>query len=123
MERRFVATLSSSQGRIAWAVIFRHPVRVDPNTGKPGLRVRQGLGTSGEAEANDRLSEANLPKHLDAQEGGKKPHTGPRAKPKPGEKFDDFQMTYALRLLRGQEIVSAADKPAAPAKPAPVKPN
>ena len=53
MEKRFVATLSRSQGRSAWAVIFRHPVRVDPNTGKPGLRVRQGLGTADEAEAND----------------------------------------------------------------------
>jgi hypothetical protein len=31
-------------------------------------------------------------------------------KPKPGEKFDDFQLNYALRLLRGQEIVSATDK-------------
>ena len=34
MEKRFMATLSRSQGRSAWAVIFRHPVRVDPNTGK-----------------------------------------------------------------------------------------
>jgi hypothetical protein len=31
-------------------------------------------------------------------------------------------MTYALRLLRGQEVVSAADKPA-PAKPPVPKPN
>ncbi len=51
MEKRFVASLSRSQGRSAWAVIFRHPVRVDPNTGKVGLRVRQGLGTPDEAEA------------------------------------------------------------------------
>lgn len=59
MEKRFVATLSRSQGRSAWAVIFRHPVRVDPNTGKPGLRVRQGLGTSDEAEANDQKDQLN----------------------------------------------------------------
>jgi hypothetical protein len=38
---------------------------------------------------------------------------GPRVKPKAGEKFDDFQLTYALRLIRGQEVVSAADKPSA----------
>jgi hypothetical protein len=57
MEKRFMATLSRSQGRSAWAVIFRHPVRVDPNTGRPGLRVRQGLGTSDDAEANE-LKEA-----------------------------------------------------------------
>lgn len=59
MEKRFVATLSRSQGRSAWAVIFRHPVRVDLNTGKPGLRVRQGLGTSEEAEANELKDQLN----------------------------------------------------------------
>lgn len=58
MEKRFLATLSRSQGRNAWAVIFRHPVRIDPNTGKPGLRVRQGLGTSDDSQA------AELKDHL-----------------------------------------------------------
>ena len=77
----------------------------------PDILVEQTAEDDSEAEANDRLSEANLPKHLDAQEGGKKPHVGPRVKPKAGEKFDDFQLTYALRLIRGQEVVSAADKP------------
>lgn len=59
MEKRFVASLSRSQGRSAWAVIFRHPVRVDPNTGKVGLRVRQGLGTSNEVEADDLKEQLN----------------------------------------------------------------
>ncbi|MDA8327501.1 MAG: hypothetical protein M0Z83_00850 [Betaproteobacteria bacterium] len=59
MEKRFSATLSRSQGRSAWAVIFRHPVRVDLNTGKPGLRVRQGLGTPDEAEANELKDQLN----------------------------------------------------------------
>lgn len=59
MEKRYVATLSRSQGRSAWAVIFRHPVRVDPNTGKSGLRVRQGLGTSDDAEADDLKEQLN----------------------------------------------------------------
>lgn len=59
MEKRFAASLSRSQGRSAWAVIFRHPVRVDPNTGNPGLRVRQGLGTSDEAEANELKDQLN----------------------------------------------------------------
>lgn len=81
----------------------------------PDILVEQTSDGNSEAEANDRLSEANLPKHLDAQEGGKKPHVGPVVKPKAGEKFDDFQLTYALRLLRGQEMVSAA--PAKPASP------
>ncbi|MBK8916497.1 MAG: GTPase domain-containing protein [Azonexus sp.] len=59
MEKRYVATLSRSQGRSAWAVIFRHPIRVDPNTGRNGLRVRQGLGTSDDAEANDLKEQLN----------------------------------------------------------------
>lgn len=77
----------------------------------PDILVEQAAEDDSEAEANDRLSEANLPKHLDAQEGGKKPHVGPKVKPKAGEKFDDFQLTYALRLLRGQEVVAATGKP------------
>lgn len=34
-------------------------VRIDPNTGKPGLRVRQGLGTSDEVDANDLKDQLN----------------------------------------------------------------
>lgn len=77
MEKRFVATLSRSQGRNAWAVIFRHPVRIDQSSGKPGLRVRQGLGTSDETEANalkDQLNQLlaeerywNLPARSEAE--------------------------------------------------------
>ncbi|MCE5292894.1 MAG: hypothetical protein LLG14_27170 [Nocardiaceae bacterium] len=59
MRKRFVASLSRSQGRNAWAVIFRHPIRVDPNTGNGGLRVRQGLGTADEAEASDLKEQLN----------------------------------------------------------------
>ncbi len=77
----------------------------------PDILVEQNAEDDSEADANDRLTEANLPKHLDAQEGGKKPHVGPKVKPKVGEKFDDFQLTYALRLLRGQEVVAATGKP------------
>ena len=59
MEKRFLATLSRSQGRNAWAVIFRHPVRIDPNTGKTGLRVRQGLRTADAAEADKLKDQLN----------------------------------------------------------------
>jgi carboxyl-terminal processing protease len=90
----------------------------------PDILVEQTAESDSEAEAGARMSEANLPKHLDGQEGGRKPHVGPRVRPKAGEKHDDFQMTYALRLLRGQEVVSATEKPAAaPAKPAATKAN
>lgn len=59
MEKRFSASLSRSQGRNAWSVIFRHPGRIDRNTGKPGLRVRQGLGTADESEARDLVERLN----------------------------------------------------------------
>src|SRR5207249_2015131 len=44
-ERIHKATLSQPQGREGWSVIFRHPVLLDRATGKPGRRVRRGLGT------------------------------------------------------------------------------
>jgi hypothetical protein len=59
MEKRYTATLNRSQGRNAWAIIFRHPARVDANTGKRGLRVRQGLGTSDEGEAHELKDQLN----------------------------------------------------------------
>jgi hypothetical protein len=55
----YVASLSKSQGRAGWSVIFRHPVRKDEATGKTGVRVRQGLGTRDEAEAKQLLSDLN----------------------------------------------------------------
>ena len=60
MKKSYLASLSRSQGRSAWAIIFRHPVRVDPKTGQPGLRVRQGLGTHDDAEANMLKDQLNL---------------------------------------------------------------
>lgn len=56
MKRSYQATLSQSQGRSGYSVIFRHPVRRDEATGKSGLRVRRGLGTRDQAEA-ERLCE------------------------------------------------------------------
>jgi len=58
----------------------------------------------------DRISEANLPGHLDGEGGGKK---APAViKPPAGKKIDDFQLSYALDLLHGKPA------PAAPAKTA-----
>lgn len=53
---RYTASKSRTQGREAWAVIFRHPARIDVATGRPGKRVRKGLGTADAGEA-DRLVE------------------------------------------------------------------
>lgn len=54
-EQQFKASLSQSQGRHAWCIIFRHPLRRDIQ-GRTGLRVRRGLGTTDRAEA-ERLRE------------------------------------------------------------------
>lgn len=51
VKRSYYASLSQSQGRSGYSVIFRHPVRRDDATGKPGLRVRRGLGTRDQADA------------------------------------------------------------------------
>ena len=55
----YVATLSQSQGRTGYSVIFRHPVRKDDATGKPGVRVRRGLGTRDRPEAEKLRTELN----------------------------------------------------------------
>ena len=49
----YTAQKSRLDGRQAFSVTFRHPLRTD-SRGKPGLKVRRGLGTSDEKEA-DRL--------------------------------------------------------------------
>ncbi|MES2879524.1 MAG: hypothetical protein V4713_14005 [Pseudomonadota bacterium] len=50
-ENFYSANLSRTQGRNTWAIIFRHPKRTDPTTGKEGLRVRQSLKTDNEQDA------------------------------------------------------------------------
>jgi energy-coupling factor transporter ATP-binding protein EcfA2 len=47
----YSASLSKSQGRTGWSVIFRHPARREEATGKFGVRVRRGLGTRDDTEA------------------------------------------------------------------------
>lgn len=57
-EQQFKASLNRSQGRNAWCVIFRHPLRKD-GQGRVGLRVRRGLGTSDLTEAERLKDEMN----------------------------------------------------------------
>src|SRR5258708_647723 len=57
-EQQFKASLNRSQGRNAWCVIFRHPLRRD-GQGRVGLRVRRGLGTSDLTEAERLKDEMN----------------------------------------------------------------
>lgn len=55
----YTATKSRNQGREAWSVIFRHPARVDVGTGRTGRRVRRGLGTADESEAERLVEQLN----------------------------------------------------------------
>lgn len=57
-ERRYSASLSQSQGRSGFSIIFRHPARRDA-ANKPGVRVRRGLGTRDQAEAERLRNELN----------------------------------------------------------------
>lgn len=56
----YTASLSRTQGRSTWAIIFRHPKRTDPTTGKEGLRVRQSLKTEDEKEAAKLRDDMNV---------------------------------------------------------------
>ena len=57
--RTYSASLSQSQGRSGYSIIFRHPARLDEMTGKPGIRVRRGLGTRDQAEAEKLRDDLN----------------------------------------------------------------
>src|SRR5690606_18448222 len=59
-KRSYSASLSQTQGRAGYSVIFRHPARRDEATGKPGVRVRRGLGTRDNAEAERLRDELNV---------------------------------------------------------------
>jgi GTPase SAR1 family protein len=58
-DQKFKASLSRSQGRSSWCIIFKHPIRTG-NDGRPGLRIRRGLGTSNDAEAKRLVDQMNL---------------------------------------------------------------
>ncbi len=59
MQKPYVASLSRSQDREGWSVIFRHPVLKDRVTGRPGRRVRRGLGTRDQKRAEELVSQLN----------------------------------------------------------------
>ena len=83
----------------------------------PDIQVAQG------DEANvpklARPSEADLRGHLTGETAPAKKITAPVIKPAPGKKYDDFQLSYALDLLRGKmTVASAATVASAPDKTA-----
>ncbi len=82
MEKRsYSASLSQSQGRSGYSVIFRHPARRDDATGKPGVRVRRGLGTRDKSDAE------RLRKELDVLLGDLQYHD-PAARAEAERRFD-----------------------------------
>lgn len=54
----YTASKSTSQGRVGYSISFRHPARLDAK-GKLGLKVRRGLGTSVESEADELVVQMN----------------------------------------------------------------
>jgi hypothetical protein len=60
VERTYKATLSQSQEREGWSVIFRHPVLLDRASGNPGRRIRRGLGTRDKDEALQLVDHLNV---------------------------------------------------------------
>src|SRR4029077_9440464 len=60
MNSSYIATLRQNSGRQAVSVEFRHPMRPDPsNQGKPGRKVRKGLGTDDRTIAGTLVIELN----------------------------------------------------------------
>lgn len=58
MSEQLYTASKSRSNRPGWSVTFRHPLRNDAR-GKPGLKMRRGLGTTDEAEADRLVAEMN----------------------------------------------------------------
>ena len=58
MQETHSATKTRS-GRPGWSVIFRHPLRRDAR-GKPGLKIRRGLNTTNDAQADELIEQLNI---------------------------------------------------------------
>lgn len=58
MSKIYTASKTRAQGRPGWVISFRHPLRKD-SRGKPGLKMRRGLGTSDPAEADVLVDQMN----------------------------------------------------------------
>lgn len=54
----YTASKSRTQGRPGWTISFRHPLRNDTK-GRPGLKMRRGLGTIDAIEADRFVAEMN----------------------------------------------------------------
>jgi hypothetical protein len=59
MNKEIYTASKSRSNRPVWSIGFRHPLRND-SKGRPGLKMRRGLGTLNEAEAEAMVAEMNL---------------------------------------------------------------
>lgn len=59
-KRTYTASLSRTQGRSGFSIIFRHPARHDRATGALGVRVRRGLSTQDPVVAEGLREELNV---------------------------------------------------------------
>src|SRR5579872_5216398 len=75
----------------------------------PDIQVAQG--DENEIPKIARPSEADLPGHLAGEVASKKANA-PVIRAAPGKKYDDFQLSYALDLLRGKVTVSSVTQSA-----------
>src|ERR1700682_4990687 len=58
MTKDFYVASKSRPNRPGWSISFRHPLRND-SRGRAGLKMRRGLGTSDEIEAEAMVGEMN----------------------------------------------------------------
>lgn len=54
----YIASLSTTPGRPGFSISFRHPLKLD-SKGKPGLKMRRGLGTDDKAKAEVLVAQMN----------------------------------------------------------------
>lgn len=54
----YIASLSTTPGRPGFSVSFRHPLKLD-SKGKPGLKMRRGLGTDDKSKAETLIEQMN----------------------------------------------------------------
>jgi carboxyl-terminal processing protease len=73
----------------------------------PDIQVAQG--DEEDLPKGERYAEAAMPGHL-AGETPTAHHTAPVVYSAPGKKYDDFQLAYALDLLRGKMSVASVTK-------------
>ena len=59
MSKSTYSAFMSRSNRPGWSVSFRHPLPLIDARGKPGLRMRRGLGTTDESEAEQLVAEMN----------------------------------------------------------------